>query len=471
MATRISELLNITHDDLLNEDAFDGFVEIDSQFYIDPSLLESVKVPELKNSYGKIQKYFENVITLLAASEKPNDIFRRKSIKLLKFKEINEIGLGYAKSSTYGNAIGLRLASNIVDTAYQIVSAGIKDPIIFELIGLFEEYIGADRISDMTARIILTDLLSYSDRVSNSLKIEELIKVRLNDNEYSLPYNKYASKPLILIPNSILTPLPVAYDWDDISYVCSHNAALRARVNKIIGDTWRQATRRISKPILKSYLLREPELLIDLINQYRNKPSVKYDFNLDPYGELKWHDEAQTFTKLFPLDLIRYRYVTPQNVVEVVGKICEQYRILVENKGLNESLYYNNKLLKEKYPQRLFYAVADCYCKANNLDLSPEPNAGRGSVDFKISHGYKGKVIVELKYSKNDIIGGYQKQLKAYNDAEEAYSSYYLIIQVTKTSRNIKKLQKIQEKDINDNKQVPEIIIVDGRRKPSASKL
>lgn len=56
----------------------------------------------------------------------------------------------------------------------------------------------------------------------------------------------------------------------------------------------------------------------------------------------------------------------------------------------------------ESAAQLLFYGVADSYCAANNIDLSPESNAGRGPVDFKLSRGSTDKVIVEVKLTSNE---------------------------------------------------------------------
>ena len=94
------------------------------------------------------------------------DRFWREAYKLLHFKELRLIGLGYSKSSNYGNAIGTKYAYILIGTSIELIEVGIKDPTIYELLGLFEEGIGADRISDVTAIIILNHLLEYSTRIT-----------------------------------------------------------------------------------------------------------------------------------------------------------------------------------------------------------------------------------------------------------------------------------------------------------------
>ncbi|MEZ6192419.1 MAG: hypothetical protein R3C45_14180 [Phycisphaerales bacterium] len=76
--------------------------------------------------------------------------------------------------------------------------------------------------------------------------------------------------------------------------------------------------------------------------------------------------------------------------MSVVFKVIDHFKQLVENNGLNEVIYP----CKEKASQLLFFAIADAYCRANNLDLSPEVDSGRGPVDFKVSSGSDIRVLV-----------------------------------------------------------------------------
>jgi hypothetical protein len=45
MAIRFSQVLDIKRKDLSKEGAFDGFIDIDSPFHVDPHLLRSTKIP------------------------------------------------------------------------------------------------------------------------------------------------------------------------------------------------------------------------------------------------------------------------------------------------------------------------------------------------------------------------------------------------------------------------------------------
>lgn len=471
MIHRISDAINVTEEDLEGEGAFNGFVEIDSRLHVDPHLLKTVTTLELKDSYKHFRQYFDEVIHLLDASSFYSDRFYRQAVQRLIFHEVPIAALGYSTKGILGSGIGIGFAKEIAKTASEIVAAGIKDPIIFELVGLLEEGIGADRISDMTIRIILGDLLQYSQRVAKNLKVETRI-YKYRGIKYAIPYDSITKRKILLFPKEILCDLPIAIDKDDVDFVSFYNSQLRKEVNKIIGITWKEAA-KIKKQNLRGVLLKSPEFLRNLIKRYRSKSITHYDFINDPLGKFNWYVIAQKFSKEYPIDIKAVSYEKLENIVELVILICEQFKRLVEKNGLWKTLYdTGGRLQHERYAQLLFFAIADAYCEANNLDLSREPNEGRGSVDFKISSGYKFKIIVEIKYSRNTHLRkGYTKQLPAYQQAERTEHSIYMIIRTTRSTKIIDKLSSIRDQGLKEGRSMPDIIIVEGRRELTASKL
>ncbi|KKK56045.1 hypothetical protein LCGC14_3068480, partial [marine sediment metagenome] len=119
-------------------------------------------------------------------------------------------------------------------------------------------------------------------------------------------------------------------------------------------------------------------------------------------------------------------------MLEVVNKILSQFQELIENKGLWKELWdESGKPRKEKAAQRLLFSVAYSYCKANNLDLSPEADSGNGPVDFKLSQGSDSKVVIEIKLSTNgSLVHGFEKQLEIYKRADDTDLGIFLIIDV-----------------------------------------
>lgn len=470
MPRKISNILNVSSEDLRNKGVFDGFTDIDSRLHVDPSLLVISKIPEFQNSQKTFEKYFNDVLKLVTHSQTRYDRFWKEAQKRLQFKEIGNTALGYSDSGTGGNAIGDVLAEKILETVSLLSKAGVNDPAIFELVGLIEKGIGADRISDMTIAILIDNFSLYTQRIAKELKAKTK-NFKIGKNTYELPYDDNNNKFIILIPKDLLNNLPIAVDWDDIDRVCKYNEELREKINKLIGVSWKKAM-QLPKAALKKLFLEYPEVLKDLIRQYKEKPRKAYDFKNDPLGEIIWAELSEKASVEYPMDLTKYRPITAQNILKVVKMICSQFGSLIENNGWFDYLYNDKGSLKpERAPQLLFFGIAEVYCIANNLDLSRETNAGVGSLDFKVSHGHNAKVNVEIKYSTNpNIVSGFEKQLPTYNRAEKTDTSIYLIIKTKENMNKIKEVQQLADKQKADGKRVPEIIIVDGMKQVSASK-
>lgn len=471
MAYRISDTFDLDHNTLVSEGVLDTFTDLDSHFYIDPYLLSSTTIPEMSSCYENMQNHFKKIIKILDSANKDDRLWR-EAVKLLTFPEVPNFGLGYSKNGKRGSAIGKRLANKLVEVAKEIIDSGIKDPVIFELIGLFEEGIGADRISDMTAYIILPELLNFTQRVTKQFSISS-IPFNFKKISYSVPKDPRTNKPILLIPHEIISPLPVAYSWDDIDLVCVHNKDLRNKVNIIIGETWKEAHQKVHKKDLKYIILEQPKLLQDLIDSYKRKIPQKYNFEKDPIGEFIWYSLSREYTQQFPIDFSEFKIINAENILIIVKKICQKYSELIENNGLFQIFYNDEKKLRnERFAQLLFYGIADSYCEANNLDLSRECNGGRGSVDFKISSGYLSKISVEVKYSNNKrLVHGFTNQLPIYDKAEKSKHSIYLIIQTSSSTTSIKKVLQLHSDAQNKGQRVPDVIIINGNFQQSASKL
>jgi hypothetical protein len=447
MVRRFSSALGSTPAAFKKAGGFDGFVEVDTKLYIDPHLLSFSSAPEIREAALYFRQYFEDLIHILKHIKSRNSPFWREAVRKLTFPEIRQLSLGYSTDTTSGNAIGHQLAGSIAETARQIVEAGIEEPEIFELIGVLEEGIGADRISDMTARVILEHLLRYSQRIAADLSLSRKALL-FREVNYQMPFDPKTKQYIILIPNDILRQLPVAHVWSDIDFVCEHNEALRRKVNRLIGYTWRNATTKVSKRELREVLLSNPGALQDLLEQYRGKIGQSYDFDSDPAGEIEWYKAAHEFSDKYPLDLTHFGKVTARNVNVVVQAICARFKQLVENNGLYH-LFYNDsgRLKHERAAQLLFFGVADAYCEANDLDLNREPNAGRGPVGFKLSRGYKARVNVEMKYTSSPhLVDGYATQLPTYNQSEKTLSSIFLIIRTGDHEKNLKSFMNYNRK-------------------------
>lgn len=472
MAILISSYFGANPETLKSLGVFDAVIGIDTRLFLDPHLLKKTKVPEFKNSRRKIEKYYSDIIRLLLASKINGDVAWRQALQRLTFKEIHGVSMGYGVHSGDGNAIGTTLASRLIGTASEIIEMGIKDPEIFELLGLFEEDFGADRLSDMTIVIIKDDIYRYTQRIANTLNIKSIIEVKSNDIVYNLPKHPYRSEPLLLLPMVLLRDLPVALTWDGIDHVVATNQELRDRLNELIGLTWKN---KITKRQLRDFIFTNKENIETLLSAYKGSSASYYDFENDPAGEVVWYRIGKEFAEHSPLSLQLRPDATIEELERIIKEIIYQFKKLIEVNGLEEHLYTKVgsefKPRHERFSQRLFYAVADSYCKANNLDISREPDAGSGPVDFKLSRGYTNRVLVELKLSSNSrLINGYRRQLPAYQESENTKRSFYVVLKVTKSDKQIKELIELESKIVRGGKKAPKVIVIDAEPKPSASK-
>lgn len=177
--------------------------------------------------------------------------------------------------------------------------------------------------------------------------------------------------------------------------------------------------------------------------------------------------EAEPFTPL----LGKNKVLSREALKAIVAEILEQFQDQVENKGQWKQLWDNEKPREESNAQRLFYTIAYNYCIANNIDLTPEANAGNGPVDFKLSHGFDAKVVVELKLSTNgQLVHGYEKQLEIYKQADDTDEGILLLIDVGKIGKKYEQILNIQKHFIEKYGRASEIWLVNGKRKAPASK-
>ena len=259
------------------------------------------------------------------------------------------------------------------------------------------------------------------------------------------PFEK-SRTPIILIPNDILRELPVAQDWDEVADVAARNQQLRNRVNAYIGHIWAKKTKR-EKAKLKAQVLNSEAAFNTLLDIVHSAPPIPYDSINDPNGLISWARLAQKYTSDFPLNItLKKVTLSLESVFEIVRTIIAQFRQLVENNGLNKELFKKDKKPRhESSAQRIFFAVAYSYCKANDIDISPEIDTGTGKIDFKFSTGFESRVLVEVKLSSNgQLVSGYSTQLELYKKSEETMKAFYLVIDVGGMGNKDTRLFKIR---------------------------
>ncbi|MCK1378569.1 hypothetical protein IVB33_11090, partial [Bradyrhizobium sp. 24] len=357
----------------------------------------------------------------------------------------------------------------ILTTAKQIVDVGVRNPELIILMGMFESGVGPDSISDLTTNSILRVLEQITKDFCNRHAIP-LTKFFLEFEEYELPANQ--TRPgsgIFLVPKDILRELPVATDWADIDRVVSFNSQLRHMVNQMIGNITK-ATVTQKKSALKHIALSNPHNFQMLIRDLLANDPAGYDFEKDKKGFEALRQALLTAAQQYPLTIAPPSSPTLPELMRVVGEITGQFKQLIENNNLSHLLWDGSKPRSEKSAQLVYFGVADSYCKANNLDISPEVHSGGGPVDFKFSTGYAFRVLVEIKLSTGTVVHGYETQLEIYKAASQTDEGLFLIINVGGMGSKLSRVQMIQQDRIKAGKKASPIVVVDATRKASASK-
>ena len=233
MPITFSEQFNIGAETLEKHGVFDVILDVDTRVFVDPALLDICTIEEFSNAKEKVTKFFTNIITVLSHSKRIEDQFWKKADKLLTFKEVSWTCFGYSKDGTSGNAIGPVLRKKILYTLKELIVEGESDPVLFELLGVFQENIGCDRISDLVTFVLRENIFRYTQKIIEECELPS-IKVRLGKDDYKTCIYPFNDKPLLLLPAVILSPLPVVEDFDDIDMVCRENQRVRDEINSYI---------------------------------------------------------------------------------------------------------------------------------------------------------------------------------------------------------------------------------------------
>lgn len=275
---RYSEIFNVSASELEEKGVFDADMNVDSHLHIDPSLFKNCNIQEFIGAYDEFSCYFSKIFTNYVPYARQHKRYYDGLIEHLIFKEVANTCLGYSEKGTKGKGIGKKLAQQIANSILDIYDLGITNPTVFEMLPFFEDGIGADRISDLTAKILIRRLIGYTQRVCEELNIPMKPSARLNGEIISLP--TYNGQGVVFVPSSVLCDLPTTDSWYDIDSVCDYNKRFRRRICEIIGGKITDVMRYPKKEI-KRILLDNPDLFISFIEDWQNTSHRPYNFQRD----------------------------------------------------------------------------------------------------------------------------------------------------------------------------------------------
>lgn len=460
------------------EDWFDAVLSIDTPLFIDPFLIYGEKRGRFRGSHATIIAFFNSVFRWVAAAQgRWSSVRYRKAVAALLFPEVEELCLGYTAGGTKGSGSGRDSARVIAAAIWEAIQAGVNAITHFEEIAILREGIGADRISDAVATLLRKQFAAYTSDVCerHGLPTEAFryphgvfnVKAeRWERLEVRLPRNPYNGKPVLLVPERYLNVLPTI-NPDDFWDYCYTNE------NEILRNEFSyDVTRNVSKAEIIALARRRADLRERYLRDIEARGARPYDVHRDAKGLVRWYDASGAYCQGHPLAL---RVGSSKEFLGVVSTMVDAYRHFIqENEGWR-LLWNDNRTSKgEKASQLLFLGIVKHYCQANDIDISPEPNVGRGPVDFKVSRGYQLRLLLEVKLARNTRFwNGLTRQLPTYLKAEGVRDGYFLVIAYD--DRDLERLKDIQGVvgDVNaaTGCRIRVRTIDAGPDKPSASKL
>lgn len=458
------------------DDWFDPILDTDTRLFVDPFLIFQDKDPAWGDAHDELIAHFDRCFKLLAQGNlRPETVPYKKALALLRFPEPREFCLGYTQTGTRGSGGGQAYAELIADAMVNAIDRGLRDLRHFEELGVLNEGIGPDRISDLTCNFLRGRFINYTQAVAkrHQLPTTSFTMPRFNASSqrwqaatFSLPSNPYGDRAVLLVPDRFLQELPVlnADDWWQ-NYEAEQ---LRNDLNyEVLG--------KVSKRDIVAAARRNPTRVRRWAEQKEKVKARPYDLTGDPAGVYQWERAAQQYVTSAPLVLKPAS--NDAEFVATIERVIQQFTHFVEQESgwklLWDDAHKNPK--REEAAQLLFRGITKHYCIANNINVDREVELGRGPVDFKFSNGYNQRALLEVKKLDNSRFwNGLTEQLPSYLNSDDCDLGWYVPIQykdggaskawLTDGPALVAKLAK-------EHKLRLHAVLVDARPKASASKL
>ncbi|MDQ4125718.1 MAG: hypothetical protein M3134_08990 [Actinomycetota bacterium] len=193
-------------------------LEQDARLALDPFLMFKSRHDRYVEWHAKLLRYWDHVLDLVRAGS------TEEATETLVNPEPKEIRLGYVSDGAGGSGIGREIARDVVDLLSSndvLLDRGLRH---LEELQLYAVGIGADRLSDLTANVLKTDLIRYTAEQADLWGIPLIDDVGLKhawhheDGEWvdlvtPLPLDPDTGAPVVVVPRRVLRRLPwINYD-------------------------------------------------------------------------------------------------------------------------------------------------------------------------------------------------------------------------------------------------------------------
>lgn len=471
---RFSELFAITR--TKKDDWFDPHLTIDTKLFIDPLLLLEAG-GKWSKAHDELIAHFAHCYRLVAKATSKSSISAKLAVRLLTFPEPAEFCLGYTASGTDGAGSGGGFARRMADGIAVAIAAGLAQPEHIEEIGILNEGVGADRISDAVANVLKSHFVKYTQEVAKRhnvpLGVHKLRHARVNlaagrwvDEEVELPTNPATKGPILLVPDKFLNRLPVlnADDWFDSNL----NEDIRAQMNVTVSSAVRKAD-------IVAWARQHPDRIRDWARQQTSREDLAgYDFGEDRLGVVQWDREPARFAMLNPLPA--RRLTTQDDLIQLIDDMLQQFKHFTEEQRGWKLLYNDDKSAKpEEAAQLAFLGMAQPYLRQFNVEIDREVELGRGPVDFKASSGTSARALIEMKKEHNGKFwNGLEGQLPSYLVSDASQHGWFVALRFRSNKPSVERLRQlpaaVQDAAAKTNKTL-KFAVIDARPPVSASNI
>ena len=461
-----------------DDDWFDPIVNADTELFVDPFLIFGEQTGFWSGAHDVLISHFDQAFKFVAESGlKPAHLAYKKAVDMLVFREPHELCLGYTARGTAGAGSGTGYARLIAAAISEAIRRGLHHPKHFEELGVLQEGIGADRISDITCTILKARIIEYTQQVARRHGIPcashrifassfDPRRKRWNSDPVEVPTNPTTGGPLLLVPKRFLRDLPSLNDQDWWDYY--ENEKLRTDLNYEIQG-------HVDKKTIVGTARRHPDLVRQWAEAKDPDSATPYDLARDQNGVYRWDQEARRWADAHPQVIAEPS--SEAEFIAVIELIIGQFKLFIEEQG-GWSLLWDKGHKSEKpeaAAQLLFRGIAQHYCRANNISLDAEVNLGRGPVDFKFSRGYRRRAHLEVKKVHNGRFwNGLREQLPSYMRSDEVNLGWFLAVlyrDAPTSAERVRGLPAIVRSVEKERGIRLRPVVMDGRPKESASKL
>ncbi len=196
-----------------------------------------------------------------------------------------------------------------------------------------------------------------------------------------------------------------------------------------------------------------------------------YDFTRDA-SLTRWYERGAELAQAHPLDEAD---PSPHGFCDFVLGIVQNFKHAIEETDAWRLVWSDHgRPRSERIVQALFRSVMVHYCRAADIDLSGESNAGRGPVDFKFSSGWSARAVAEVKLTNNSRYWhGVTTQTPQYMKSEEVKCGVFISVgfrDADFTGERVQRVRKAAEAvKARENVEL-HLVDIDAREKASASK-